>query len=369
MLMLGEAAHGVEEALVFRNQLLQSLVTRDGFAGIALETGYAESLRIEAFIAGGPGNAVDIARTSFTSGFGNFQANADLISWMREYNRTAPAGRQLRFFGIDLSLGGPTGSSATAAPVECALGSIERTAENVAHEMRRQFSVRMRPLIAEQHEFSAADYAAYDAFVQDLIAAARRTGDARAIQCATVARQAGNVQRVAPPAAPGAIAPDAWRTLEARDQAMADNALWSLGQLGNDGRLLVFAHDAHVMTAPRRESQLRQLTQPPRSMGQKLRQSLGADLVVLAEMAPGRSGSPGPEQFGDVLRSSGSPPFLLDLRAAPEPALKWLAHTRRIRLNGDGDTLVTPATAFDAVIVQRSQSSARQTAAADHTAR
>src|SRR5262249_46691343 len=107
---LGEEAHGMEEVLVFRNQLLQILVTSKGFSGIALETGYAESLRIEAFIAGGPGTAVDVARTSFTSGFGNFQANADLIAWMREYNRTAPAVRQLRFFGIDLSLGGPTGS-------------------------------------------------------------------------------------------------------------------------------------------------------------------------------------------------------------------------------------------------------------------
>jgi hypothetical protein len=115
--------------------------------------------------------------------------------------------------------------------------------------------------------------------------------------------------------------------------------------------------------------ELRQLTQPPRSMGQKLRETLGADLVVLAEMAPGSGESLGSQQFNDVLRSAGSPPFLLDLRAAPDPARKWLAQTRHLRLNGESDTVVTPATAFDAVVLQGSQSPARQTAAVDPTTR
>ena len=82
---LGEANHGAEEILAFRNESFRILVESRGFSAIALETGFAESLRMSDYIAGGPGEAADIARTSFTSGFGNFQANVELITWMREY--------------------------------------------------------------------------------------------------------------------------------------------------------------------------------------------------------------------------------------------------------------------------------------------
>src|SRR6266496_4385639 len=51
---VGESAHGSEEALAFRNQVFRTLAGKGGFGAIALETGYAESRRIDDFIAGGP---------------------------------------------------------------------------------------------------------------------------------------------------------------------------------------------------------------------------------------------------------------------------------------------------------------------------
>src|SRR5690349_3606776 len=78
---LGEASHGVEEALALRNELFRVLVETRGFSGIALETGYAESVRLDAYVAGGAGDAATIAREAFTSGFGAFRANAELIAW------------------------------------------------------------------------------------------------------------------------------------------------------------------------------------------------------------------------------------------------------------------------------------------------
>lgn len=353
---LGEADHGSEEILALRNELFRHLVESSGFSAIALETGFAESLRISDYIAGGPGEAADIARTSFTSGFGNFQANVELITWMREYNRTTPPARQLRLFGVDLSLGGPMGSSATAAPVECALRSLQGTSKAEAERHRQAFSSGIGPLVLEQRDFSPADHAAYEAFTRDLEATARRAGNPQAAHCATIARQAGNVHRVAPKPGPG-IPPDAWRALEARDLAMAENTVWVLEQLGPAGKLVVFAHNAHVMNAARRGGQLSGLAQPPRSMGQQLRDTLRSDLVIIAEAAPGTSHNP--SEFGDVVRTAGTPPFLLDLRPASGPVRRWLDQTHRLRANGQSEALVTPASAFDVVVVQARHSPAR----------
>jgi erythromycin esterase len=354
---LGEADHGAEEILAFRNESFRNLVESRGFSAIALETGFAESLRISDYIAGGPGEAADIARTSFTSGFGNFQANVELISWMREYNRTAPPARQLRLFGVDLSLGGPMGSSATAAPVECALRLLQDPSSADADRLRQTFSSGVGRLVLEQRNFSPADHAAYEAFTRDLEATARRAGDPQAAHCATIARQAGDVHRVAPNPGPGGIHTDAWRTLEARDLAMADNTVWVLEQLGPAGKLFVFAHNAHVMNATRRGGQLSGLAQPPRSMGQQLRATLGSGLVIIAEAAPGTSHNP--SEFGDVVRTAAAAPFLLDLRPASGPARMWLDQPHRLRANGQSEALVTPASAFDVLVVQARHSPAR----------
>jgi erythromycin esterase len=364
VIALGEAAHGVEEALTYRNQVFQRLVESNGFLGIALETGYAESLRVDEYVSGGQGEAAVVARKFLTSGFGNFQANVELIEWMRQYNRTAPPTKRLRFFGIDLSLGGPMGSSATMAPVECALTTLQRLSSGDAERLRRTLSSGVGPLLAEQREFASADYAAYAAFTHELLEAARQSGDARAVQCATVAEQAGEVQRVSPRPGPGGIPPDAWRTLEARDLAMADNAVWALAQVRPEGKIVVFAHNAHVMSAARQGGHLSGLAQPPRSMGQKLREKLGSELVIVAEAAPGDHPSRDLEEFGDLLRTTGAAPFMLDYRAAPSPVKAWLSQPRHLRANGDSEALVTPSTAFDAVVVQARHSPARSAAPA-----
>ena len=130
--------------------------------------------------------------------------------------------------------------------------------------------------------------------------------------------------------------------------AMADNARWALEQLGPGGRLLVFAHNAHVVNEPQRGEHLRRLAQPPRSMGQRLREALAADLVIVAEAAPGGGGP----DFGDLLRTAVSGGRVIDLRLVPPAARGWLLHPQRLRANVDGSALVTPATAFDAVLVR-----------------
>jgi erythromycin esterase len=140
--------------------------------------------------------------------------------------------------------------------------------------------------------------------------------------------------------------------------AMADNAMWAQDQLGPNGKLVVFAHNAHVMNAPQRGGHLSALAQPPRTMGQRLRERLGTKLLIVAEAAPGQSSST-PRDVGDLLRTAARPPFLLDLRGVPADLRAWLNQPRSLRANGDSETLVSPVTAFDVVVVQQLHSPAR----------
>jgi erythromycin esterase-like protein len=140
--------------------------------------------------------------------------------------------------------------------------------------------------------------------------------------------------------------------------AMADNVIWARDQLGPSGKLFVFAHNAHVMNAPQRGGHLSELAQPPRTMGQRLRERLGTKLVIVAEAAPGQS-TPSPRDFGDLLRTAARPPFVLDLRGIPNDLRSWINQPRPLRANGDSGTLVSPATAFDVVVVQGQHSPAR----------
>jgi erythromycin esterase-like protein len=315
VVVLGEASHGVEEALALRNDVFRALVASRGFTGIALETGYAESVRLDAFVSGAPGDATTIARESFTSGFGAFQANVDLIRWMRSYNQTALPDRRLRLFGLDLSLGGPAGSTPTDAPQRCA---------------------------------------------DDRTLPARITD-----QCAVVAAQARDVDRANPPWIPGAPMPrDAWKPLEVRDRALAVNALWAWRQLGAGGRLLVFAHDAHAMNTSRRGGTMRRLARSPRSMGQDLRSALGPRLVIVAEASPDPAARIDTAEVGDLVRGAADGPVLLDLRSdarttATLQAPPAMRERRRLRINGGDVAHVTPAWAFDLLVVQTQRSPAR----------
>ena len=127
-----------------------------------------------------------------------------------------------------------------------------------------------------------------------------------------------------------------------RDDAMAENALWLLHQLGPDGKIVLWAHNFHVSTLAN-------------AMGRVLRDSLANDLVILGfSFAQGsfnavrRSGStlsglqpltaapPQPWSYEHYFSATEQPRFLLDLRnrSAAGDSAAWLAGPRRFRSIG-----------------------------------
>jgi erythromycin esterase len=376
---LGEPTHGAHEPLTFRNRYFQYLVEHLGFTAIALESGLPESRRIADFVAGGPGapppgDAARATRESMTWGFGNFAENAQLVQWMRAYNADPRHRRKIRFYGIDLSLGGPHGSTPTSAAIESALDYLDRVDAVAARNARARFAPYLRRLPGNgSSPFSPAEHDSLSASIGDLIAlyepnraeytsASSQKHYAWAHRDAVVAQHGDRVFRMDPPPAPdGGIPPSAWRAMSARDSAMAENVRWVLEQEAPTGRVLVYAHDLHVKNAPTESGVWRVLERPPASMGQYLRAALGTDFVIIGTIAgPARAGTPAdmkPNASVDsgsveaMLARVGIPLFAVDLhRARSDPAAaKWVAGRRTMRTNGDTYVVLSPGSAFDAL--------------------
>ncbi|WP_285491257.1 erythromycin esterase family protein [Amycolatopsis taiwanensis] len=103
LLGIGEPTHLEPSFARVRNELFVQLVDR-GFSSIALETDRVAALIVNDFVQNGVGTLDAAMNEGFSHGFGNVDANRQLIAWMREYNESRPAAQRLAFHGFDASL-------------------------------------------------------------------------------------------------------------------------------------------------------------------------------------------------------------------------------------------------------------------------
>src|SRR5438270_6450477 len=102
LLGFGEALHGGEELLVLRNQLFQRLVEAHGYSAIAIESSFPRGPIVNEYVLGhGPASYAAVQDTGFSHGFGKFEANRELVEWMRQYNADPEHHRKLQFYGFD----------------------------------------------------------------------------------------------------------------------------------------------------------------------------------------------------------------------------------------------------------------------------
>jgi erythromycin esterase len=149
----------------------------------------------------------------------------------------------------------------------------------------------------------------------------------------------------------------------ARDSTMAENALWVLAQAGQHGRVVVFAHNAHVMNAGMFNDGARN------RLGQFLRAWLDTNLVILGAATGAIVGGPGggdgwighdPEAHADsasfaaVLASAGLPTFVLDRRTGERIPVVAAALSKPWKLMFVSPDVpyqaVVPHDAFDAIV-------------------
>jgi erythromycin esterase len=360
--------HGAHEPLAFRNRLFRFLVERKGFTAIALESGFTESISARSFIEGGAGDAETAARTGLSSGFGQYPENRELIQWMRDYNATASSAghHKIRLYGIDITAGGRKNGPWLA--IDSALTFLSRSDPTVAQKLRHSLSDSLSGI--DTREFGslpAAAQAEFDTSIKEIAKAMRksrksliaRSSDEEyswALHNLDVARQLAKCLPITPP--PKADM-NAWaRAMTCRDSGMAENVRWAFENEGRQGRLLVFAHNGHVMSAKEDGRRMANVREKPSMMGLNLRRAYGKDLYIIAMVCATTSGgllTAKPLEEGSIestLAGVGLPLMFLDVRRARQnrEALTWLSTRRSVNANVSSQSLITLSTAVDAFL-------------------
>ena len=109
ILSIGEAAHGCKEMQELKLSVFKEMVEKRGFTAFALEADYGECAEINRYVQGGEGNAEEMVQ-KFAFPIYHTKEMAELISWMREWNASAPEEKKVRFYGFDMQ--DPEGSYA-----------------------------------------------------------------------------------------------------------------------------------------------------------------------------------------------------------------------------------------------------------------
>ena len=98
---LGEATHGNKEFQQLKLDIFKIMVEDYGVRAFSLEGDYGGCEAVNRYIHGGDGTVKDAVSAI---GFAIYQTEEmeNLISWMREYNKSATQGNDIRFYGFDM---------------------------------------------------------------------------------------------------------------------------------------------------------------------------------------------------------------------------------------------------------------------------
>lgn len=317
---LGEADHGVPELRALRNEVFFELVERLGFTAIAVETGFAESVAVDDYVTvaqdaraprpvpgeGALTNETASAVFSFAAPT-VFPENVRLIEWMRAYNEKPQTRRKIRFYGIEM-IGGVDGQGHpfVRKPFDEAL----RYLALVDPDEARALTSRMTPVL--QHvstvgyeNLPVASQEALSLGAADVLSLFERRhldwlARATPLQYQRGLRNALNARNAVADLRAGGWWSLTRRDRNQRDASSAESVRWVLDQEGPAGKVLVFAHSAHV-----RKGKSTAGDEPPfTSLGQHLAATLGDSLIVI----------------GTAYARDQSAPRMKDLRSMPPNA-------------------------------------------------
>jgi erythromycin esterase len=262
LLGFGEALHGGKELLVLRNHLFQRLVEASGYSAIAVESSFPRGPIINEYVLGhGPASYEAVQETGWSHGFGKFEANRELVEWMRHYNADPAHQRKLQFYGFD----SPTDMTADSPrqTLHVALDYLSLVDEALGQEYRN----RIDPLLGQDAAWENPD-AAFDPTqaigrspeatalrieTEELISELRvrrpelvaKSDESRyqeAVHYAVMARQLLSYHAALAQTSQKRQA----RLLGIRAAIMAENLAYIVSREQGRGSVLVFAHNSHL---------------------------------------------------------------------------------------------------------------------------
>lgn len=365
LVALGQSAHTARQQQELALRVAWLLATRLGFSVLAFEESHGSVARLDAFVAGGPGDPAALLRAC---GLRDVWATETMLAFLvalRALNSARSAEESVRLVGVDI--GSPAAGleqlRAGLAAARTELG-VEWHRANLGDDLWHDASWQRT---AER--FGAASTAVVSALrtklrrLRGALEPERRRAagtprDADSGMLATLhglARQAELAAHMYAAMAGGRWLP----AINLRDAAMAEGLL-ALLELRRRQRVVFVSHNGHVCRAARRvpDSRLNGRMLPT---GRWLARRLGDSLVSVG-LTAGRGtvrtaertaslGEPLPGSADWALDRLGAAPTLVDLRALPEdgPAARWWGLKRPLRYETDYEEHWLPR-AFDGLL-------------------
>jgi erythromycin esterase len=318
---VGEATHGTREFFQLKHRMLEFLVERMGFTVFAIEASWPDTLAVNEYVLTGKGDPVQ-ALKGLDFWIWDTEEVLALVQWMRAYNADPKHTHKVQFQGIDMqspSVAIQRVEDYLAKADPALLKQIEKPLAVLAGEYEfEMLSEGRRPkAMAEAAE------TALDALEKGLV-------DHKAAQIKRTSEQAWNL---AQHAAHVAVQSEYLRnhrdndivSENYRDRCMADNLLW-LKTVGFPGaKIMVWAHNGHVVNSSIPPD-------PRKHMGQLLKSELGSDLFTFlfafdrgsfqaVQMGMGSVdctvGAAPSASLGGTLSRAGVPRLALPLRQLP----------------------------------------------------
>lgn len=101
---LGEATHGTKEFYQMKDKLFRQLVTQKGFKAIVFEIPWGNALVVNDFVTEGIGDANSSIGQTYYWVYDTEEVRV-LAQWMRDYNENLPTEEQILFVGCDVQGG------------------------------------------------------------------------------------------------------------------------------------------------------------------------------------------------------------------------------------------------------------------------
>ncbi|MFZ0217969.1 MAG: DUF6194 family protein [Candidatus Dormiibacterota bacterium] len=264
LLALGEPTHGEPAFPSLRNRIFEALVEH-GFRSIAIESDGVSALDVDAFVHDQRGTFDVAVAQGFSHGFGQLEANRELVAWMRTYNDQLPTSERLAFYGFDA----PLEMIDAPSPRSYLEHALDYLAEQLGPGSLLHSHDELERLLGDDERWSdpavrtdpeksvgASTEAARLRVIADDLTTALHAQAPRLVAASSsaewhraelLARTACGLLRYHAQAA--ATAPQALRTsrlLGVRDALMAENLLAIRAREQHRGATLVFAHNRHL---------------------------------------------------------------------------------------------------------------------------
>ncbi len=344
LVLIGEATHGTSEFYRMRAEITKALITRAGFALVAVEADWPDAQTLDRWVKGEPpsgrsGDAVPPFQRFPTWMWRNHET-AGFLEWLRGWNAASRGDRApVGFHGLDLY--------SLFTSIQAVLAYLDRIDPEAAATARRRYAC-LSPWEADPAAYGrAALQGRYRVCEREAVAMLRdllerrldyaaRDGEAifDAVQNARLVADAERYYR-----AMYSGANESWNL---RDHHMFDTLASLRSHYGPDAKAIVWEHNSHLGDARATEMGSR----GQQNVGQLCREKFGSDAFLIGfgtdhgtvaaahdwdgPMDVMKVRSAHPESYERLCHEAGVPAFFLHLREPEREVLRYELEPARL---------------------------------------